>query len=177
MRSCSAVLQLWIHITNKPHSPGKELNPELGIYHNFLWVTDTQDTIKCNCRQLCVASLSQCNSFRLDGHALWHLPASCYSYMEGAAVSFHLITSFIAVSGCRKTLHSTRYTHSWQHRKSIWRYKELLETKKFSDILPTGREKGRKEPWRRYFCERVEGMEEDTLATKWLDSSNGRKRR
>lgn len=46
------------------------------------------------------------------------------------------------------------------------------------DILPARREKGRKELWWIFFfCGQVEGMEEDTLASKWLDSRNRSKRR
>ena len=147
------------------------------MYNNFLWLTDIQDIIKCNCRQLSVISLFQCNSFRLEEHILWHFLASWYSYTEGAAVSFHLITSFIALCGRRKTLHSTWYTYIWQRRANIWGYKELLETEKVPNILPIGREKGRKELWCTRFCRRVEGTGEEVLAIKCLDFSNGRKRR
>lgn len=105
-------------------------------------MTDSQGIIKCNCRQLSVISLFQCNSFRLEEHILRHLRASWYSYTEGAAVSLHLITSFIALCGRRKTLHSTWYAYTWQHKASTWGYKELLETKKVPDILPIGKKEG-----------------------------------
>lgn len=106
-------------------------------------MTDSQDIVKCNCRQLSVISLFQCNSFRLEEHILRHLLASWYSYtvkellfpfISSLHSLLYVVVGRLYIQLCTHIPGSTRQAP--EDTKSCWKLKRSL------DILPIGKKEG-----------------------------------